>query len=53
MHEPVERHGGAARIRRLEEGTEVILELPVDAPDTDESAPDNPATTPTTEGMHR
>lgn len=49
----MERHGGTARIRRLEEGTEVILELPVDAPDTDESAPDNPATTPTTEGMHR
>ncbi|WP_082043688.1 ATP-binding protein [Mobilicoccus massiliensis] len=29
----MERHGGSARIRRLDEGTEVILELPVEKPD--------------------
>jgi hypothetical protein len=38
------RHGGAARVRRLEQGTEVVLTLPPSAPEA--ATPGSPSQTP-------
>jgi signal transduction histidine kinase len=40
------RHGGSARLRRLEDGTEISLSLPVTAPES------QPVAQPDTEGTH-